>query len=178
MTAAEQSAHAVTDDVPRTQHPDPRRMLDLATELAVANVADDGGPFGAVVVLADGRVLEGVNRVTASTDPTAHAEIVAIRAACAAVGDVDLSGAVLYASCEPCPMCLAAALWARVHAVYFAASREDAAAAGFDDAAFHRYVADPAGPQARALMPLYEVRTEHASAPFEAWLAYEQRRPY
>jgi guanine deaminase len=92
-----------------------------------------GGPFGAVVAL-DGKVIaEGWNQVTSANDPTAHAEIVAIRRACAALGRFELRGAVLYTSCEPCPMCLAAAWWARVDAVVFGNAREDAAAIGFDD---------------------------------------------
>ena len=92
-----------------------------------------GGPFGAVVVK-DGQVVaEGWNQVTSTNDPTAHAEVVAIRRACAALGRFDLRGAVLYTSCEPCPMCLAAAYWARVDAVVFGNARDEAAAIGFDD---------------------------------------------
>jgi len=88
--------------------------LARAIALAARNVADGGGPFGALVVAPDGREFEGVNRVTRDNDPTAHAEVVAIRAAGAALGTFDLAGCVLYASCEPCPLCLSAALWARV----------------------------------------------------------------
>ena len=91
------------------------------------------------MVTADGRVHEGVNRVTRDNDPTAHAEVVAIRAAAAATANFDLHGAVLYTSCEPCPLCLASALWARIDRVYFAADRHGAAAAGFDDAVFYDY---------------------------------------
>jgi guanine deaminase len=147
--------------------------LGRALELARRSAAEGGGPFGAVVVRA-GRVLgEGANRVTLEFDPTAHAEIVALRAACARERTHDLSGAVLYASCEPCPMCLGAALWARVARVVFAATRDDAAAAGFDDRRFHEHFAH--GPLALSLE-----RAEHAHgrAPFEAWLANPQRRPY
>src|SRR5699024_12544236 len=88
-----------------------------AGDLAAANVATGGGPFGAVIVLPDGRTVEGVNRVTAMHDPTAHAEVMAIREACRLLGDHELRGAVLHASCEPCPMCLASALWARLDRV-------------------------------------------------------------
>src|SRR3954471_2394613 len=91
--------------------------LALAVDIASANVRNAGGPFGAVVVAADGQAFEGVNRVTANNDPTAHAEVVAIRHAAASLGTFDLAGAVLYSSCEPCPMCLASALWARIDRV-------------------------------------------------------------
>ncbi|WP_422936147.1 nucleoside deaminase [Sinomonas sp. P47F7] len=148
--------------------------LERAVDLAVANVADGGGPFGAVVVMADGTVFEGTNRVTRDNDPTAHAEVVAIRRAAAGTGDFDLHGAVLYTSCEPCPLCLAAALWARVSAVHFAADRHDAAAAGFDDALFYRYFAD----QDHSLMPVARDDLARRAAPFEAWAAFEGRVDY
>lgn len=100
-------------------------------------LAGHGGPFGAVVVM-DGRVVaEGWNQVTSTNDPTAHAEVVAIRRACTALNRFDLRGATLYSSCEPCPMCLASALWARVDRIVYANTREDAAAIGFDDAPFY-----------------------------------------
>ena len=124
-------------------HPDPTEILQRTIALATANVADGGGPFGAVVRLPGGELVEGVNRVTASNDPTAHAEVAAIREACARTRSPDLRGAVLYSSCEPCPMCLAAALWARLDLVVFAAGRGDAARAGFDDSAFYDYFARP-----------------------------------
>ncbi|MHA6523062.1 nucleoside deaminase [Tessaracoccus sp. G1721] len=134
--------------------------LHRAIDLATANVADGGGPFGAVVVAPDGRSFEGTNRVTSIPDPTAHAEVQAIRAAASGMGTHDLTGCVLYTSCEPCPMCLGAALWARVSRVVFAADRHDAAAAGFDDAAFHAEVSDGVSriaveqrPAARRLSP-------------------------
>ena len=102
-----------------------------------------GGPFGAVIVK-DGKVVaEASNTVTVDNDPTAHAEVNAIRKACAALGTFDLSGCELYTSCEPCPMCLAACYWAHIDRVYYAADREDAAAAGFDDSDIYREVALP-----------------------------------
>lgn len=105
----------------------------------------NGGPFGAVVV-ADGQVVgRGSNRVLADSDPSAHAEIVAIREACRLQGHPWLEHATLYASCEPCPMCLAAIHWARIDRVVYAADRDDAAALGFDDAAFYDELARPAG---------------------------------
>jgi len=159
---------------PAPPAPDPRH-LDRAVALAVESVARAGGPFGAVVVTADGRVVEGTNRVTQDNDPTAHAEVVAIRRACALLGTFDLSGATLYSSCEPCPMCLASALWARVGAVHFAADRHDAARAGFDDAAFYDvFTADP-GERA---MPVVHARTPDAVTPFDAWRALGSRVEY
>ncbi|RKX47218.1 MAG: hypothetical protein DRP64_01715 [Verrucomicrobia bacterium] len=102
--------------------------------------AGEGGPFGAVIVKDDEIVGRGWNRVTSANDPTAHAEVMAIRAACSALGTFSLAGCEIYASCEPCPMCLSAIYWARLDALYFAASREDAADAGFDDALLYEEV--------------------------------------
>ncbi len=105
----------------------------------------DGGPFGCVIVK-DGVVVgRGNNRVTSSNDPTAHAEVVAIREACAALGDFQLTGCTLYTSCEPCPMCLGAIYWARPERIVFAASRNDAAAAGFDDSLIYNELPLPTG---------------------------------
>ena len=118
---------------------------------------------------------EGANRVTATLDPTAHAEILAIRDACRRLGDFHLAGATLYSSCEPCPMCLAAALWARVERVVYAADRYAAAAAGFDDAAFHGLFGATDGD-----LPLVieHVAVPDSGRPFDAWLAHEARLPY
>ena len=151
--------------------------LDRAVDLAVENVGLDGGPFGAVVVR-DGVVIgEGANRVTADLDPTAHAEVVAIRNACRQVGDFALVGATIYASCEPCPLCLASSLWARLDAVVFAADRHAAAAAGFDDAAFHALF--DAAPDSGA----WPLRRDHqptarSEEPFDAWRARLDRTAY
>ena len=147
--------------------------LARALELARRSVADGGGPFGAVVARAGVVLGEGTNRVTQTCDPTAHAEVVALRAACERLDRHELAGATLYASCEPCPMCLGAALWARVERVVYAATREDAAAAGFDDARFHAHFAG--GPPALEL----EHRAHAAArAPFDAWRAHAGRRAY
>jgi tRNA(Arg) A34 adenosine deaminase TadA len=115
-----------------------------AIALSRQGMADGaGGPFGAVVVL-DGRVVaEGWNQVTSTNDPTAHAEVVAIRRACAALGRFDLRGATVFTSCEPCPMCLAALYWSRCDAVVYANDRQQAAAIGFDDEFLYREVAQP-----------------------------------
>lgn len=152
------------------EHPvaDVTRELAAVVERAEQNARAAGGPFAAVVVLADGRRFTGTNQVVAAHDPSAHAEVVAIREACRATGAVSLDGAVLYASCEPCPMCLGAALWARISRVYHAADRHDAARAGFDDAAFHRYFSDPA---ARSRLPVVQQRIPAAAGPFAAWEA-------
>lgn len=114
--------------------PSHAHFLKLAVKLSAKNVQKNaGGPFGAVIVRQGEVISRGVNGVTASNDPTAHAEVVAIRKACKKLKSFDLSGCILYSSCEPCPMCLAAAYWARVEAIYFANNRKDAAAIGFSD---------------------------------------------
>jgi guanine deaminase len=110
------------------------RHLRRAIALACQSVASGGGPFGAVIARGDEIVMDGSNRVTIDLDPTAHAEVTAIRRACAKLGRFDLRGMTLYSSCEPCPMCLASIHWARLDGAYFAGTRWDAAAAGFDDA--------------------------------------------
>ncbi|WP_313355946.1 nucleoside deaminase [Microbacterium sp.] len=161
-----------------TVSPDPAAYLAEAVRIAVDNVRNQGGPFGAVVVTADGQVFEGVNRVTADLDPSAHAEVTAIRNACRGLGTFDLSGATLYTSCEPCPMCLATSLWARIERVYFAADRNDAADAGFDDAAFYRYFE---GDEAdRAVMPVTDIALPPAQrvAPFTEWSSTPTRIEY
>lgn len=152
--------------------------LQQAVELATKNVQNDGGPFGALVVSRDGRVFEGVNRVTANLDPTAHAEVTAIRAACQGLGTFDLSGATLYSSCEPCPMCLSSALWARIDRVVFAADRHDAAGAGFDDAVFYDYFENPGGEA--SIMPITRVALsgDEATKPFSAWNSTGNRIEY
>ena len=134
-----------------------------------------GGPFGAVVARDGVIVARGWNAVTSSLDPTAHAEVVAIRRACRKLGSFSLAGCILYASCEPCPMCLAAAYWARVDRLVFAATREDAARAGFDDAFIYDEV--PLLPEARSLHTDHLLRAE-AAAVFEEWLAKPDRVPY
>jgi guanine deaminase len=150
-------------------------FLREAIELAVASASGAGGPFGAVVAR-DGRVIgRGSNRVVADADPTLHAEVVAIRAACRALGTHDLSGAVLYTSCEPCPMCFGAAWWARVARVVHAASCADAAGAGFDDAAIYSDVALPA---AERTLETVQLLAEDGWRPFAAWDANPARIPY
>ncbi len=115
--------------------PTDSEFMKLAIDLSQEGMDKGaGGPFGTVIVK-DGQVIAtGVNQVTSTNDPTAHSEMVAIRAACEKLGTYDLSGCALYASCEPCPMCLGAIYWARIDRVYYAGTREDAARIGFDDA--------------------------------------------
>jgi guanine deaminase len=128
--------------------------------------AGAGGPFGAVIVK-DGRIIaEGANCVTSSNDPTAHAEVVAIRAACAALGHFQLDGCEIYASCEPCPMCLAAIYWARLARIYYANGRDDAARIGFDDDLIYREIATPI---AARLIPMERLLADEARAAFDAW---------
>ncbi len=135
----------------------------------------DGGPFGAVVAR-DGRIVaEGVNCVTATHDPTAHAEIVAIRAACQELGTFTLAGCAIYASCEPCPMCLAAIYWARLDRLYFANTRTDAAAIGFDDA--HIY-AELARPIDAGAIPAVRLLADEARAALAAWTANPDKIRY
>jgi guanine deaminase len=134
-----------------------------------------GGPFGAVVARDGVIVARGWNAVTSSLDPTAHAEVLAIRRACRTLGTFSLGGCVLYSSCEPCPMCLAAVYWARVDRLVFAATRDDAARAGFDDARIYREL--PLDPDARSLHADRLLRTE-AVAVLEEWLAQPDRIQY
>jgi guanine deaminase len=152
-----------------------QRWLEQAVRLAVDNVADGGGPFGALVVAAGEVIGRGVNRVTRDNDPTAHAEVVAIRAACQVVGDFSLPKAVLYSSCEPCPLCLAASLWARVHRVVYAAARYDAARGGFDDLAFYRLFATD---RATWKTEVSALETADSASPFQVWLAKTDRVSY
>ncbi|WP_300727896.1 nucleoside deaminase [uncultured Bacteroides sp.] len=109
-------------------------LMRKAIELSVQNVAEGGGPFGAVIARDGEIVATGVNRVTPDCDPTAHAEVSAIRAAALKLGTFDLSGCEIYTSCEPCPMCLGAIYWAHLDRMYYGNSKKDAAAIGFDDA--------------------------------------------
>lgn len=141
--------------------------MDRAIELAIANVRSArGGPFGAVVVRDGVIVGEGANSVTASNDPTAHAEVLAIRQACARLGTFDLAGCEIYTSCEPCPMCLGAIYWARLDRIHFACTQADARAAGFDDAFIYEEI--PRAPAERSIPSLSEGR-ERALAAFEEW---------
>jgi guanine deaminase len=150
--------------------------MRLAIRLAVDNVgASRGGPFGAVICRGDDVVATGTNLVTSTLDPTAHAEVVAIRAACQTLSTFSLDGCELYASCEPCPLCYAAALWARVDRIWYAGTRDDAAAAGFDDRVFYDEIALPAD---QRRVPVTPFLADEATAPFAAWATKANRTPY
>ena len=143
------------------------RFMQMAIELATGNVRSGaGGPFGAVIVRDGVVIATGANQVTSTNDPTAHAEITAIRNACRELKTFELKGTEIYSSCEPCPMCLAAILWARCDALYFGNTAADAAAAGFDDSYFYEQVR--CAVDERVLPAENMMRTE-ALKSFEAW---------
>jgi tRNA(Arg) A34 adenosine deaminase TadA len=155
---------------------DNNKFMLAAISKAEENIlTGKGGPFGAVVVK-DGIIVAAVgNRVTSTNDPTAHAEVVAIREACKTLGTFDLTGCEIFASCEPCPMCLGAIMWARIDKLYFAADRIDASRAGFDDELFYSELALP--PSERALKPTQILRNE-ANAVFDKWIGTDNKIPY
>lgn len=157
---------------PTPNHDFLRRAIALATQNVTSG---KGGPFGAVVVRGGAIVGEGANSVTATNDPTAHAEVNAIRAAAKALGDFSLAGCELYTSCEPCPMCLAAAYWARVDAIYYGASASDAAHAGFDDAFLYEELCKP---HTLRKIPSTQTLNDEARASFDAWLASPAKVEY
>jgi tRNA(Arg) A34 adenosine deaminase TadA len=155
---------------------DHRRFLRQAIGLAAAGMRSDrGGPFGAVVVRGRTVVGRGCNRVTSANDPTAHAEIVAIRAACRRLKTFSLAGCRIYCSCEPCPMCRAAIHWARLDAVWYAAGRRDAARAGFDDALLHRALRSRAS---RRTVPMRRALAGEARRMMAAWARKADRVAY
>ena len=154
--------------------PDP--FMAQAIELAVENArSGGGGPFAALVVRDGAVIASGVNQVTGSNDPTAHAEVVAIRAACQALGSFQLSGCDLYTTCEPCPMCLGAIYWARPARVFFASTSRDAAEAGFDDSFIYQEIARAGGERAIPMVPM--MREESLRA-FEEWRRSAGKIPY
>ncbi|MDY3979666.1 MAG: nucleoside deaminase [Tidjanibacter sp.] len=142
------------------------KFMQLAIELSAQSVAKGGGPFGAVIVR-DGEVIAtGSNSVTLLNDPTAHAEVSAIRAACTSLGTFNLSGCDIYSSCEPCPMCLSAIYWAGIGRIYYANTRADAAKIGFDDAFIYDQI--PLAPASRTIPSLPLMRAE-ALPVFQMW---------
>ncbi len=149
-----------------------RQAIRLATE----NVTSGrGGPFGAVVVKDGVVIATGANHVTASNDPTAHAEVTAIRNACQALGTFVLDGCEVYTSCEPCPMCLAAIYWARCSAIYYGNDADDAAKAGFDDAYLYDEMKKP---MAERKMPSTLLLGEEAWESFQAWIDAQVKVAY
>src|SRR6267154_1259037 len=151
-------------------------FMRRAIALALENVRSGrGGPFAALVVK-DGRVLaEGTNRVTSANDPTAHAEIIAIREACRALGDFQITSCDLYTTCEPCPMCLGAIYWARPARVFYAGVAADAADAGFDDAFIYEELRRP--PESRRI-PMTQLMREESLAIFAAWKQQPNKTQY
>jgi guanine deaminase len=151
-------------------------FMARAIALAIENVRSGrGGPFGAVVVKEGKIVSEGANDVTSTNDPTAHAEIIAIRKACAALKDFELRGCELYTSCEPCPMCLGAIYWARPDRIYFGACAADAAEVGFDDSLIYHEIPKP---HSQRKIPTAQLMRDEALETFRAWQEAANKVPY
>lgn len=151
-------------------------FMARAIELSIESVQSGrGGPFGAVIVKGGAIVAEGVNRVTSTNDPTAHAEILAIRQACEKLGAFELRDCEIYTSCEPCPMCLGAIYWARLARIYFANTAEDAAKIGFDDSFIYSELKQP---QSQRRIPTTQMMREEALAVFSAWSEKADKIPY
>jgi guanine deaminase len=153
----------------------PLDFMRQAIALALENVRNGGGPFAAVIAKNGALIATGANRVTATNDPTAHAEVVAIREACKRLESFQLDHCELFTTCEPCPMCLGAIYWARPVKVFYAASAADAAAAGFDDAFIYRELAVP---YRERRIPMDQILRDEASAVFQAWLGKPDKTLY
>ena len=149
--------------------------MQIAIDLSVENVANGGGPFGAVIVRNGEIIATGTNRVTANNDPTAHAEVNAIRAACANERCFKLEGCTCYSSCEPCPMCLSALYWAGVERIIYGNTKEDAKAINFDDSFIYEEIAKP---YVLRKIPCYNFMREEAIAGFVAWSKKEDKIEY
>lgn len=150
-------------------------FMSLAVALSQQSVASGGGPFGAIIVQNGQVIAQGTNRVTPSNDPTAHAEVVAIRAACTALGTFSLQGCTIYTSCEPCPMCLGAIYWARISRIFYANTKHDAAQAGFSDAQIYTEIATE--PTQRSI-PAMRLDSPQALEVFRLWCEDSMRRRY
>jgi guanine deaminase len=150
-------------------------LIYKTIELALENVKNGGGPFGALVVK-DGQIIAtGANQVTTTLDPTAHAEVVAIRQACKAIGCFELTGCEIYCSCEPCPMCLGAIYWARPAQVFFAATASAAADAGFDDSLIKTQICLP---YVQQQLPIAQIVHKESLVPFHEWKAKADKIVY
>lgn len=149
--------------------------MQRAIDLSIQNVDKGGGPFGAVIVKNNELIAEGYNQVTNLNDPTMHAEVMAIREACKKLNTFDLSGCIIYTSCEPCPMCLGAIYWARISEMYFANTKQDADAIGFSDEFIYKEIEKPY--HLRSLKT-YQIMREKALAAFEKWKLKEDKTPY
>jgi guanine deaminase len=153
-----------------------KAFMARAIRLSLENVdSGRGGPFGAVIVNDNRIVAEGANRVTMSKDPTAHAEVIAIRQACHTLGVFELKDCEIYTSCEPCPMCLGAIYWARLSRVYYASLAADAAQAGFDDSSIYGELAKPLSERS---IPMHQLMREEALAAFLAWKNFPHKTAY
>lgn len=151
-------------------------LLREAIRLSIEKMqANEGGPFGAVIVRNGLIIGRGWNRVTSTNDPTAHAEVVAIRDACSKLKSFSLAGCQIYSSCEPCPLCLAAIYWSRLDRIYYAASCDDAAAAGFDDRSFYLELGKPAS---HRTIPMEQGLRDEAYVALKAWMNKEDRIRY
>lgn len=154
---------------------DDEKFMQQAIDLSIDNVANGGGPFGAVIVK-DGQIIAtGTNRVTANCDPTAHAEVSAIRAACKALKCFKLTGCTIYTSCEPCPMCLSAIYWAGIDRIFYGNTKQDAKQINFDDSFIYDQIALNATERA---IPSINIMREQALAGFRAWSDKEDKIEY
>jgi guanine deaminase len=151
------------------------QFMRRAIELALDNIRAGGGPFGAVIAQGARIIAQGANRVTTTNDPTAHAEVVAIREACRALKNFQLEGCELYTTCEPCPMCLGAIYWARPSRVFYAAAAGDAAAAGFDDAFIYDELKKA---HAARRIPMTQLLRDESLEIFSAWKSQPNKTPY
>ena len=149
-----------------------RQAISLSRRAMRTNT---GGPFGAVIIKNGEAIAFGVNRVTSTNDPTAHAEIIAIREACQTLGTFHLNGCEIYTSCEPCPMCLAAIYWARIENIYYATTRGDASCIGFDDGQLYDELAKPTSARTKAMNQLLR---EEALTVFHEWSSKNDRIQY
>ena len=153
-----------------------KTFLREAIAIAAENASGtEGGPFGAVIVKENKIIARGANTVTSANDPTAHAEVNAIREACRSVKNFSLEGCTLYTSCEPCPMCLSAAYWAGIKKIYFAAGRNDASEAGFSDSFIYDQI--PLPPSKRDVR-MEQMLEDEGKKPFEEWLSNNKRVDY
>lgn len=151
------------------------RFMAMATKLSYDNIDKGGGPFGAVIVKGDEVISTGANSVTLLNDPTAHAEVLAIRNACALLKDFRLTDCIVYSSCEPCPMCLSALYWAGVKKIFFANTKEDAAAIDFSDNFIYEELARK---REYRHLPAIHVDGTGAIKAFEKWAAKSDKTPY
>jgi len=152
------------------------QYISMALKIAEENIAKGhGGPFGAVIVKNGEIIAASGNQVTGTNDPTAHAEIVAIREACSKTGNFFLEDAEIFCSCEPCPMCLGAIYWAHIKTIYYSANRQDAAQAGFDDSFIYNEIEAEAE---NRKIPIIRIKPQAGKIPFDSWAKFNEKIPY